>query len=280
MFFTYHRRSEPTGKLLAQVLQLAHSQEPADFLRQQDYQPENSSLIRWGSRRDPDVDNYYDKVINAAEAIDLCSNKIESLRVMCENEINVPDFCENPHDLIEEVGYPILGRKKRHARGTDVKLILQERDLRNCNRDYFVEYIPTNREFRVHVVGDKVIRVQGKYLDDPSKAKPWIRNYETGYRFRAPRLRLHQDRLDMCVRAVKSLGLHFGAVDLLIADDGSCYVLEVNTAPSCSPLTLGCYASALHDLAGLDTEIDLSYLSLLDPALEEMDSEDEGEEDE
>jgi glutathione synthase/RimK-type ligase-like ATP-grasp enzyme len=131
------------------------------------------------------------------------------------------------------------------------------------------------------VVGDKVIRVQGKYLDKPAlaKDKPWIRNYATGYRFRKPRLRLNQDRLDMSVAAVKSLGLDFGAVDLLVADDGSCAVLEVNTAPSCSPLTLGCYATALHDLAELHTEIDLSYLDMLDPELEEMDSDDEGDED-
>jgi hypothetical protein len=273
VYFAYHRRSKPTGELLAAVLQMPHGENPSESQWR-------DTLIRWGNRKDNQMDDGFDKVINDSEAINVCSNKLESLEKFQDEEIAIPDFDTDPELLIDRVGYPILGRKLRHARGEDIKLILQERDLRRCNSDYFVQYIPTNREFRIHVVGNEVIRVQGKYLDNSAEVKPWIRNYSTGYRFRKPRLRLNQDRLDMAVRAVNCLGLDFGAVDLLIADDRSCCVLEVNTAPSCSPFTLAAYAVALHELAGLDTEIDLSYLDMLDPDLEEMDSDDEGEQDE
>jgi hypothetical protein len=127
------------------------------------------------------------------------------------------------------------------------------------------------------VVNDEVIRVQGKFLDNPKQAQAHIRNYATGYRFRAPRRRLKPERLTMAVEAVKSLGLDFGAVDLLVADDGLGYVLEVNTAPSCSPITLGAYAVAFHKHYNLPEEIDLSVIDMLDKSIEDMDSDDEVE---
>jgi len=269
-YFVYHSRSKPTGELLAQALQMNHGMSPSAY--DDDY---CDVLIRWGSRANSIADSLFSKVLNPITAINSCSNKLLSLETFYQEGINCPIFSEDPHELVETVGYPILGRKLRHARGTDIELILQERDIRRSKSDYFVEYIPTNREFRVHVVGEKVIRVQGKFLDNPSESKPWFRNYENGYRFRAPKKRLKSDRLEAAVSAVKSLGLDFGAVDLIIADDGSCYVLEVNTAPSCSPLTLAAYAVELHELANLETEVNLNILDMLDPQLEEMDSDDE-----
>lgn len=270
MFFAYHRRSKPTGELLAAMLQLPHG---LDFIP---HPSENDTLIRWGSRINSYMDDEFSTVVNNCEALALCSDKIAATEAMDIAGINVPEYSDDPFALIEQFGYPLLGRKRHHARGTDIKLILQERDLRRpC--DYYVRYIPTNREYRVHVVAGEVIRIQGKYLDIRAQQVPWMRNYATGYRFRTPRMRLREDRLEASVAAVKSLGLDFGAVDLIVADDGSCYVLEVNTAPSCSPLTLGAYATALHKHFNLDTEIDLSVVSMLDNEIEEMDSDDEVE---
>jgi len=271
MYFTYHNRSKPTGELLAKMLQSPHGFDPEPFAPLGD-----NTLIRWGSRKKEWTDNVYAHVVNRSSAIKLCSDKIAAGIKFQESGILTPDFSEDPYFLIEEFGYPLLGRKRQHARGTDIKLILQERDLRKpC--DYYTRYIPTNREFRIHVVGDKVIRVQGKYLDHPGQQVPYMRNYSTGYRFRKPRLRLKPERLEAAVKAVNCLGLDFGAVDLLIGDDGLGYVLEVNTAPSCSPLTLGAYAVAFQEQFCPDVEIDMSIVDMLDKSIEEMDSDDEVE---
>lgn len=269
-YFAYHRRSKPTGELLAKMLQLPHGDCPSA------YAENKQLLIRWGNRVNAANDHFYDTVINSCDAISRCSDKLAASITMTNSGINVPAFDVDPYRLIEEYGYPILGRDFSHARGTDIKLILQERDLRS-KKDYYSVYIPTKREYRIHVVGDEVIRIQGKFLDYPKQQVAHIRNYATGYRFRAPRLRLKSDRLEAAVAAVKSLGLDFGAVDLIVADDGLGYVLEVNTAPSCSPITLGAYAVALHRLAGLETEIDMSIVDMLDKTIEDMDSDDEVE---
>jgi hypothetical protein len=268
-YFLYHRRSRPTGQVIGESLNIGHGL----------YCPNsrNDVLIRWGCRKQPHLDHYSDLVLNNVNAIGNASDKLNSLIQMKELGIRVPDFDTEPEALVQRVGYPILGRKQFHARATDVKLCLQKRDFRKP-LDYYIQYIPTVREYRVHVVRDKVIRIQGKFLDYAADAVPHIRNFGTGYRFRSPRKRLRQERLDIAVNAVKSLGLDFGAVDLLVADDSNSYVLEVNTAPSCSPLTATEYLLQFQDIADIPM-VNVDYLQLLSPDQDEMDTEDEENED-
>lgn len=270
MFFLYHRRSRPTGEVLARALNAEHN----TFLTGS----APRKLIRWGSRADTWTDDIFPHVLNPAAAIAMASDKLESLEVMRSAGIPVPDFDTDPEALAGRVGYPILGRRTQHARATDVVLCLQRRDYRRQPRDYYVAYVPTNREYRLHVAGGEVIRVQGKYLDVSEDYLPWIRNYATGHRFRAPRRRLHNARLDSAVGAVESLGLDFGAADLIVADNGAHFVLEVNTSPSCSPLTGAAYCEAFKRMLGLDTPLDLGALDVLNPEQEERDSEDEAPE--
>lgn len=269
MFFLYHARSRPTGEVLAAALGSEHG-ERANF--QTTY-----PIVRWGNRAFPALD-IGRSVLNTAEAIGRASDKLGALGAMRDAGIPVPDWDENPEALIERVGYPILGRRRSHARGTDITLCLQRRDYQRRQRDYYIAYIPTAREYRLHVVGNRVIRVQGKFLDVSEQYKPWIRNYASGYRFRAPRRRLHNARLESAVQAVQALGLDFGAVDLIVADNGSHYILEVNTSPACSPITGAAYVTAIAGLLDMDTErLNFGALDVLNPETEEQDSEDEAE---
>lgn len=115
--------------------------------------------------------------------------------------------------------------------------------------EFYTEYIPNTREYRVHVFRDEVIRVQGKYLDYPEQHKnSYIKNYAQGFRFRAPDRELISSRKEAAIAAVRALGLDFGAVDLLIGEDRKEYVLEVNTAPSCSPLTQAAYVTKFQEV--------------------------------
>lgn|SRR5574338_570591 len=266
----YNRRGATTGKVIAEALgipTLNPELETPEF------------LIRWGNSRDEWMDEEIGCVINKAEAIKNATDKLKSLELMENAGLNVPAFSTNPEELVEEYGYPILGRRLRHARGSDIQFCLQKRDFRR-RRDFYTVYIPTNREFRVHVVRDKVVRVQGKYLDFPEKKKAWIRNFESGYRFRNPRLRLRPARLQDAITAVSALGLDFGAVDLIVGDDNETYILEVNTAPSCSPLTGAAYvtsfAEILHDWG---VEVNLDALQLLNNEMEDEDTGDYDDDD-
>lgn len=266
-FLLYHRRSRPTGVVIARALGvLAGENLPAGAPR-----PDN--IIRWGSRASLPAYVSQSRVVNSTVAVARASDKLGSLRVLRDAEVTVPNFSENP----EELALPLLGRRVHHARGTDIVLCLQKGDWARKPRDYYVEYVPTVREFRVHVVDGRVIRVQGKYLDQQELEVPWVRNYKHGYRFRAPRLRLRPDRLETSTSAVRALGLDFGAVDLLVADSGRTYVLEVNTAPACSPLTAAGYVTTFARMLGIpNEELNLNALDILSP--EDAVNEVEGEE--
>ncbi|MDE2098607.1 MAG: hypothetical protein KGL39_15240 [Patescibacteria group bacterium] len=272
MFFLYHRRSKPTGEVLAQALGIDHGETTGAFVRAQAF---DGGLIRWGSRVDTLVDAAV-RVLNPVAAIERASHKLMSLEILRDRGIPVPDFDTDPEALVERAGYPILGRRIQHARATDVVLCLQRRDWVRRPRDYYVAYVPTNREYRLHVAGGEVIRIQGKYLDVSPDYLPWVRNYATGHRFRAPRRRLHMTRLEAAVAAVEALGLDFGAVDLIVSDSGAHYVLEVNTSPSCSPRTGAAYVSSFARMLGISEEsLNFGALDMLSPEQEERDSEDE-----
>lgn len=265
-FMLYHRRSAPTGEAIARALGVAHGT-----------QDDGTSLdvIRWGSRVEL---RGYRRVLNSAAAIGRASDKLLTLQILEDAGVRIPNFSENP----EQLTIPFLGRRRHHARGTDVVLCLQRGDWRRNARDYYVEYIPTTREYRLHVANGEVFRVQGKYADDRRLAAttPWIRNYGSGYRFRAPRKRLRQGRLDLAVEAVRALGLDFGAVDLVISNSGEAYVLEVNTAPACSPLTAAGYVAAFKQALEIpDEQVHLEILDILSPEQDDGDTDDwvEGE---
>lgn len=260
IFVLYHRRSKPTGEILAQALGAQHGEHLPWGINP-------DAVIRWGSRA---IGHNVRCTINHASKIALASDKLRSLQLLRDAGISVPDWSEDP----EEMEFPFLGRKIQHARGTDVVLCLQKGDYMRKPRDYYVQYIPTVREFRVHVVAGEVIRVQGKFLDNPREAVPWIRNYKTGYRFRTPRKKLNRDRTQQAIDAVRALELDFGAVDLLLSDSRTPFVLEVNTAPACSPLTGRAYVDAFKKFLNIpDEQLDLDKLSLLSSESENLNDE-------
>ncbi|HEY6020337.1 MAG TPA: hypothetical protein VIY48_10650, partial [Candidatus Paceibacterota bacterium] len=137
----------------------------------------------------------------------------------------------------------VLARRRRGFGGTDIQV---------CRHDpcvvaeWYSGFIPNDREYRLHVVDGEVIRTQRKYLERPDQRhSDYIKNHANGYVFKTPQRPLRPSRLDAAVQAVSALGLDFGAVDLIVDPEGVEYVLEVNTAPACSPLTLSAYAEAL-----------------------------------
>lgn len=236
MYVLCHRRSRPTGRKLAAVFGLpARCRNP--MLR-------DNIVIRWGTAQFPELSS----VIQPAESVAKAGNKLVALRIMQEAGVPVPAFSRDGADLEGT----ILGRRTNGFGGQDI--VVYEDGEVNLGpvgqHDFYTEYIPNRREYRIHVVGGEIVRVQRKYLDFPEQNNnPHVQNYAQGYRFRTPARTLNRDRLDAATGAVAALGLDFGAVDLLVGQDNNPYVLEVNTAPKLAPLTASQYARALVSLA-------------------------------
>lgn len=248
-YLTYTRKTRPTGRILAELLGLEQHgvRQPTRAL---------DVLIRWGSVRQMPRAR---RVLNQARAIALASDKVATIERLNAAGIRcVPCFTTWEQARTAAGRRIILGRTRHGHSGKgivvyDPERIYGERYLsqpREADEWYTIYYEPT-REVRVHVVDDRVIRVQGKYLDFPEQASlnPFMRNWATGYRFRTPRRDLRSRRKEIAIEAVRNLGLNFGAVDMLLfGTERKALVLEVNTAPSCSPMTANAYAEALTGL--------------------------------
>ena len=251
IFFLYHKTTRPTGRVLAKALMFRKfgirvPNEPLDL------------LIRWGNS----APSQAAIEINTAEAIRLAADKLAAFRKMSEHGIPVPEFST----MREDIRGTCFGRTRRGSKGRGIA-IYQPGEGLNTPHELFTRYIKSTREFRLHVVMGRVVRVQGKYLDFPGNPlATYIKNHENGYRFRQPRQALRQDRMQCAVDAVAALGLDFGAVDMILDEEGKHYVLEVNTGPACSPLTASAYVAAfapmIADMTEGRYEIDPEYQHL------------------
>lgn len=250
VFLQYHGASHVTGQRLR------------DFLGVNGGRGEASSrpeyLIRWGSRSGAGYRPSED-VINSQQSIQNCSDKLSSLRQMSDGGIPVPEFTTDRDEIRDTFGYPALGRAENHTRGQDVNLIMQWRDayLTDGN-DYFIEYIPTQYEYRYHVIDGEVVQIHEKRLQSDEDNHAYIRNHETGWVFVEPRSDTPDNQL--AIDAVGSLGMDFGAVDIIktepeLAESGDyedAYVLEVNSAPSLEETNLEIYGEKFAEMVGLE----------------------------
>lgn len=109
----------------------------------------------------------------------------------------------------------------------------------------YTQYVPKEKEFRVHVVEGVVIDVQQKKRRDGAPKGSLIRNLANGWIFAHEGVEEPQELRALGTVAVKSLGLDFGAVDVIWNQTrNQCYVLEVNTAPGLCQTTATKYANA------------------------------------
>lgn len=101
------------------------------------------------------------------------------------------------------------------------------------------------REFRIHVMKGVITYVQQKrrrdgYRDLPEYSEQ-IRNHHTGWIYATSDISPNQAAISAALRAISSLGLDFGAVDVITRRDQA-WVLEVNTAAGLSGTNLETFA--------------------------------------
>lgn len=265
MFVFLYKGGFETGEELAVALKdkIKHfrpTRNLARVIRRRGVKP-TDFLLRWGTTKNAELDSVFSragaKILNSASAIEANTNKLNSLVVFKSAGVPVPVFYKNKKDIRN---FPVLGRKFNHKGGKDIIMISGSIDpLKNDyskipDRHFYTEFIPSEAEYRVHVFAGKVIRITKKVFrghdrfDKDISEKCVIRNDTYGWGHHAltdDELKLFsKDALDVCVRAVKAIGLDFGAVDLLIGK-GRPYVLEVNSCPRLNSIGMELYANSI-----------------------------------
>ena len=185
--------------------------------------PFNAYVVNWGNRTPPCF-----RALNSQ----IVKTKLKELQLLRHANVPCPNTTGN-----SKPGY--IARSLHHTNA---------RDLRRPNtirgQRYFTEFIPTIREFRLHVFQGKIIRAALKIPNSP-EPHPWIRSHFAGWAFaygeRCQRVLTNKIRL-AAKQAVAALGYDFGAVDIGVKEDGSPIVFEVNSAPGFTQATSQKYA--------------------------------------
>ncbi len=209
-------------------------------------------IINWGCSKLP-AELLKCRVLNSPESVSKASCKLASFKAMHEAGVSIPRFTERREDVVEGMfeDKTIVARTiLRGHSGAGIVVIEPGQEI--VAAPLYVEYVPKKEEYRIHVFNGEVVDIQRKARkkDVPDDQVNWkVRNLANGFIFARGEDALGnvpQDVLDQAVKAVASLGLDFGAADVIYNDkQKKAYVLEVNTAPGLSGSTLEGYVERL-----------------------------------
>lgn len=186
--------------------------------------------------------------INKANSMKAVSNKYLFLE-KSKNEIRVPEvykFSDKAKEAVCIHNKTVLGRKNNHFGGTDIKVFSSGSDESLfLDSDYWVEYIPKDREFRIYTFFGKVLEIQEKFPGDKNEIS-W--NHSRGAIFAV--LNWNNWPSKACFMALKASELYdldFCAWDIILGKNHKFYILEGNTAPA---ITSGYGLEILGDCVG------------------------------
>lgn len=218
---------------------------------------DNHLIINYGSGRTPDWINRLGSPIamaaglrqflNHPQLLGTASNKAETFGNFLMNGVPTVDFTVNIETAREwgREGHTVICRTMLRASGGR-GIVVAERPDQIVPAPLYTKYMKKLFEFRVHIFQGRVIDIQQKRKRNGVEADAKIRNHENGWVFARQDVDCPDAVVDAAVAAIDSLGLDFGAVDVIY---NSHYrrpaVLEVNTAPGLEGTTLINYCDAI-----------------------------------
>lgn len=196
-------------------------------------------IINWGASQCP-----LPVTLNQPEAVALAGNKRSAFERLHEAGLSIPRFSVDRNG-IEWPGTTVVRHVLRGHSGEGLEIVEAGREP-PPNAPLYVEYIPKQDEYRIHVVNGRVIAKQRKARDRSNDDPDWrVRNHQNGFIFVREGFDTPDQVVTLAVGAVAALGLDFGAADIIYnARRGAAYCLEVNTAPGLEGQTVTDYAEA------------------------------------
>lgn len=247
--YPYHQ-SSVSSKLIAEELGIKRLKREGSKIKDSP----DLSIINWGASRVP-----YNKarIINKPQEVADAANKLRFFRKMAEHKpVRTPKFTTDYREAAKWIadGHTVCSRAVLNGNSGKGLLVTNELARLPKNSPLYTFYMPKAAEFRVHIIGGHVYRVQKKVWPK-DKPKPdninWhVRNHENGFIFQvAGPLEIPNDVLVQAKAAMLAAGLDFGGVDVIYSvktDKAS--ILEINCAPGIEGHTVQVYANAMKDL--------------------------------
>jgi glutathione synthase/RimK-type ligase-like ATP-grasp enzyme len=234
--FSYSNASK-TAKALAEKLGIKR-------LKHKNSSAKPTIVINWGKGIP------FPKVINDYKAVGQAINKHVAFKTLRESGVSVPAFTTSRQEatLWLESGRVVGRGTLTGHEGAGITIHSKGDTLPHV--PLYVKYIPKKKEFRIHVIGNKIVDRQQKVLKTGTQPHSWeVRNTANGFIFQRQGINVPADVDTQALAAVKALSLDVGAVDVIWNESqGKAYVLEVNTAPGLEGTSLEIYSKALRQL--------------------------------
>jgi glutathione synthase/RimK-type ligase-like ATP-grasp enzyme len=239
--YSYNNGSASAKALAAGlgIKMIKHEGEELDILKH--------VVINWGCSQFSRV--FYNKqTLNIPLAIAKAVNKLTAFQTM-KDVVNIPEFTDDRYEAINWLagGHTVVARTKLNGHSGEGIVIVEpkfEAGQEIPDAPLYVKYIKKNAEYRIHVFQEEVFFVQKKArkLDVPDEEVNWqVRNHQNGFIYANQDVQVQEEAKKQAIMAVKTLGLDFGAVDIIETAKGRVFVLEVNTACGLEGTTLQKY---------------------------------------
>ena len=234
-----------SAKAIAQELQIGRIK-----LGQKTKAITKNLVINWGCSS---IERSVRHILNKPSAVSIASNKLKTFETLAGSGVSIPEYTTNrdvANDWLDR-GFKVVCRHKLNAHNGDGIEIINPESDRLPRAPLYVKYVRKDHEYRVHVFRNEIIDITEKRRRSGSERKAGdelIRNLANGWVFCRDGVYASDHVRAQSVAAVRSLGLDFGAVDV-VERQNKAYVLEVNTAPGLVGTTLEKYVDAIREYA-------------------------------
>lgn len=219
----------------------------------------DKTIINWG-RSSISEEAAKCRIVNSPAAVASASNKLDFFSTVKEaGKTYIPNFATDfdGAKLMIEQGHKVVSRQILNGHsGAGIVVCETIEQLKKAPAELYVQYIPKQAEYRVHIMAGEVIDVQRKARnrDVPDEDVNWlVRNHKNGFIYarEGGEVDIPGVAKRMAISATVVTGLQFGAVDMIYnKKNDAWYVLEVNTAPGLTGQTLIKYAASLQEYYG------------------------------
>lgn len=211
------------------------------------------TIINWGNTQLPDwyTEQAGENMLNKPSSVQKACDKLLCLNTLRDSGVPCLEFTE---DIMEAIDWDIVYVRNTlngHS-GQGIEVIDTSVNMLP-DAPLYTRAVNSCGEYRIHVFGDKVIDFRKKSRrneDHASEEQSRVRTHDNGWIFRMGGIEITERQKDVALRAIKALGLDFGAVDMLKDDDGNDIVIEVNTAVGLTGSTITNYVNAINEYYG------------------------------
>lgn len=208
----------------------------------------NDLIVNWGNT-DISQTKGSPRILNAKTLN--AKNKLNTLRVLTSEGVSTLEFTRDSNEAKRWIdqGEFVYARTVLDGHSGAGIAIMNSITGFTTTAPLYTKGVIGASEYRVHVFNRKAIDIQKKKRRAENESDGLIKNLDNGWVFCRENITAPKSVYDTAIKAVSTLGLDFGAVDIIWSTShNKSIVLEVNTAPGLEGTTLDRYAEAIRSV--------------------------------